>query len=146
MPCYELTLIMRTMAKPDLISALKRTGEFILKNGAVLRKIENLGTKDLPMKMYRHGNTYTSGSYYLFTFDASLDMRRNLVDELRRDVDIIRNAIVSQSPGKPFECTLDDELLPPAYRPSVKKLMEEAKDDKRKKKKPTVWNLPDAPL
>lgn len=135
------------MAKPDLVAALKRTGEFMLNNGAVLRKIENLGlNRELPMKMYRNGQTYTAGSYFLFTFDSSLQTRRSLLDELKRDVDIVRSSLVTLSPPKKFDCTLDEELLPPAYRPSVKKLMEEAKDDKRKKKKPTVWNLPDAPF
>lgn len=56
----------------------------------------------------------------------------NLKDELKRDVDIIRQNIFKKNEPIDFECTLHEELQPPPYRKDVQELMELVK----KKQKP----------
>ncbi|XP_050026332.1 small ribosomal subunit protein bS6m [Dermacentor andersoni] len=131
MPAYEMTMILRKMAKPELTSALKRMGEYVLKNGAILRYIQNLGTKELPLKMSRHGRTNWHGSYFLFRFDASPELTAALRGEIKRDVDIIRATFITLSPPKTIQCTLEKEMQPPAYRPSVQALMAQSQVKKK---------------
>lgn len=46
------------------------------------------------------------------------------MDEYVLDVDILRAKIYDlDKPRKQFECTLEEELQPPAYRPSVQKML-----------------------
>ncbi|CAN7989194.1 unnamed protein product [Ixodes hexagonus] len=142
MPAYELTMILRTMSKPELASALKRTGELMLKSGVILRDIENLGTKELPIKMSRHGRTHTSGSYFLFRFDAAPVFQRTLRDEMKRDVDVIRGTLISLTQPRSITCTLEEEMQPPAYRQSVQKLLKEGRVPKR----PTYEKHTDGPV
>lgn len=54
----------------EIFSTLKRTAESIFDKGGVIRKIENLGARDLPFKMSEHGQVYRQGNYFLMTFDS----------------------------------------------------------------------------
>lgn len=60
-------------------------------------------------------------------FDAPTSSMDIVLDELRRDIDLIRSNIFKQNEKVKFECTLHEELQPPAYREDVKKLIEEGK-------------------
>uniref|UniRef100_A0A224YQZ6 Small ribosomal subunit protein bS6m n=1 Tax=Rhipicephalus zambeziensis TaxID=60191 RepID=A0A224YQZ6_9ACAR len=142
MPAYEMTMILRKMSKPEIASALKRMGEYVLKNGAVLRYIQNLGTKELPLKMSRHGRTNWHGSYFLFRFDASPELTVAMRGEVKRDVDIIRATFISLSPPKTITCTLEEEMQPPAYRASVQALMAQS----QVKRKQTFEKHTDGPV
>lgn len=124
-------MILRTMSRPELTSALKRTGEFMLNNGVIIRNIENLGTKELPIKMSSHGRTHLTGSYFLFRFDASPQFQWTFRDEIKRDVDVIRATFMNIRPVLNFECTLEEEMQPPAYRPSVQNLLKTGKVEKK---------------
>jgi len=46
-----------------------------------------------------------------------------LRDEFKRDIDVIRAGFTPADPPKPFDCTLEEELKPPAYRADVAKLI-----------------------
>lgn len=127
-----MTMILRTMSKPELASALKRTGEYILNNGAILRYIQNLGTKELPIKMSSHGQANWQGSYFLFRFDASPALPLAMRAEIKRDVDVIRATYITLSPPTKIECTLEEEMKPPAYRPSVQDMMKKSQVPKKK--------------
>lgn len=41
--------------KPELQNILKRTATTIFDKGGIIRKLENLGLKDLPYKISAHG-------------------------------------------------------------------------------------------
>lgn len=60
----------------------------------------------------------------VITFDAPPNCLDDLKEEYMRDVDILRRAIFKKEDPEPFECTLETELKPPAYRPEVIKMME----------------------
>ncbi|XP_072369482.1 small ribosomal subunit protein bS6m [Scyliorhinus torazame] len=68
MPRYELALILKAMQRTETAAAMRRTVEALLKHGAVVRNLENLGERSLPYKMSKHNLRHTSGGHsYSFT-------------------------------------------------------------------------------
>ncbi|CAH2002873.1 unnamed protein product [Acanthoscelides obtectus] len=86
MIAYELMILYRLMPKPELRTALKRTSETIFQKGGIIRKLENLGTRDLPFKISVHGVVYNKADYFLFEFNAPPSSIASLFDEYIRDV------------------------------------------------------------
>ena len=57
-----------------------------------------------------------------------------ILENYGRNSDILKKAILGIHPPEPAHCTLEEEALPPAHRPSVQKMIEEGrKADKFKK-------------
>jgi hypothetical protein len=55
-------------------------------------------------------------SYFLFEFICPPASLRDLQEEYSRDVDIVRRRIFRLETPEEFECTLHEEMQPPAYR------------------------------
>nr|CAG4651477.1 EOG090X0IQO [Simocephalus serrulatus] len=127
MPLYELTLTLRVLPRPELVSSLKRSAETILQQGGVLRQFLSLGTNPLPFRMKAHNIWHKEGTYFVMKFDAPSSALDNLRDEFRRDIDLIRSQVYRCEEPAKFECTLEEELQPAAYRKDVQKLIEEGK-------------------
>ena len=140
MPTYEMTVIMRQLAQPALVSAVKRVADEIYTGGGYIRRIQSLGTRPLPNVKVTKGMRHKEGTYMLMDIDVkSHDMTR-LIDEYNRDKDIIQHTFIDRSKAsEKFECanTLDDERKPPAERPSIQRLVEEGRRPPRFKK---LWN------
>lgn len=67
-------------------------------------------------------------------FDVPPQHLEDIDEEYSRDVDIVRRRIFNIDPkDKPIECTLHEELQPPAYRKDVKELLEIAQKKKPRK-------------
>jgi small subunit ribosomal protein S6 len=47
--------------QPEVISTLRRTAGAIFNKGGIIRKLENLGTRNLPYKMSAHGSVHRQG-------------------------------------------------------------------------------------
>ncbi|KAF2884617.1 hypothetical protein ILUMI_21553 [Ignelater luminosus] len=124
---YELMLLLRIMPKPELVSTLKRTAESIYNKGGIIRKIENLGTKDMPYKTSVHGVVYNKASYYLMEFNVPPSSLHDILDEYGRDIDIIRRRIYKKAEPEYQECTLHEELQPAPYRKNVQELITQAR-------------------
>ncbi|XP_044269285.1 probable 28S ribosomal protein S6, mitochondrial [Tribolium madens] len=124
---YELCLLYRIMPKAELASVVKRTANAIFEKGGFIRKLENLGTRDMPHKTSMHGQVHHKASYFLIEFNAPPTCIDNLLDEYVRDVDIIRKRIYKKQEIAPFECTLHEDMLPPPYRKSVQELIAQTK-------------------
>lgn len=124
---YEAALILRIMSRPDVISTLRRSADTIFAKGGIIRKIENLGTRDLPYKMSAHGSVHRQGSYFLFEFICPPASLHDLQEEYARDVDIVRRRIFRFETPEEFECTLHEEMQPPAYRKDVQNMIEQSK-------------------
>ncbi|PNF37432.1 putative 28S ribosomal protein S6, mitochondrial [Cryptotermes secundus] len=101
---------------PDLLSTLRRSADAIFNKGGIIRKVENLGTRNLPYKMSAHDAVHKKGSYFVFQFICPPASLHDLEEEYGRDVDIIRRRIFKVEAPEEFECTLHEEILPPAYR------------------------------
>jgi len=132
MPGYELSVIYRMMAKPELVSVVRRTAEAIIDRGGLVTKFENMGFRTLPHKMIAHDHQHWKGSYMLIRFSASPRKIEELIDLYKRDIDIVKSFIMREERFvSPTECTLHEETQPPPYRPEVIKLMEEGKAKKQ---------------
>ncbi|KAI9555716.1 hypothetical protein GHT06_018231 [Daphnia sinensis] len=127
MPLYELSLTLRTLSRPELIASLKRSAETILQQGGVLRQFVSLGTNPLPFKMKAHNVWHREGTYFVMKFDAPSSAIENLNDEFKRDIDLIRSHVVRCEEPVKHECTLEEEMKPPAYRKDVQQLIEEGR-------------------
>ncbi|KZC10822.1 PREDICTED: probable 28S ribosomal protein S6, mitochondrial [Dufourea novaeangliae] len=138
MPTYEMPILLRIMNKVDYSRVLRRMADTIFETGGIIRKIENWGEKQLPCKASSHGKVHREAGYFFFCFDVPPTSLMKLSDEFNRDIDVIRTRIYKQNPIESNEeCTLEQELLPPAYRPSILKLLEEGR---RKKKHEFKYN------
>jgi len=135
MPTYEMTIIMRKMAHPNLVSAVKRAADEIYINGGYIRKMQSLGTRTLPNLKVAKGSKHQEGTYLLMDIDVRAGDLVKLNDEYRRDKDIIQQFFLSKT-DEEFKCaeTLDDEMKPPAERPSIQTLIEQGRRPPRFKK------------
>ncbi|GBP63210.1 Probable 28S ribosomal protein S6, mitochondrial [Eumeta japonica] len=124
MPSYELSLALRAMPKTELKETLKRISNTIFGQGGIIRNIENLGFRKLPYKTSANGMVHHEVHFYLFKMDTPSRSIKNLREEYRRDVDIVRQRIFRTQADSQEPCTLEEELLPPAYRKEVQKMIE----------------------
>lgn len=139
MPTYEVTFLMRKMAHPHLVDALKRTAGHIYSNNGYIRKMESLGEKELPNKKRSKGLTHTHATYFAMDIDLKVSVMEKLLDEYRRDKDIIQHTFLSKNVEEPVVCPemLDLERLPPSERPSVQRLIEQGR---RKPRFTKLWD------
>lgn len=112
---------------------LKRTAAQIFDKGGFIRKIDNLGPRNLPYKISEHGLVHRTGNSFIIKFDVPPKHLADLDEEYGRDVDIIRKLIIKVQEPEKQQCTLEEELQPPAYRKDVIKLMDIAKRKQKEK-------------
>ena len=130
MPTYEMTMVMRKLSHPALVSAVKRAAEEIYSSGGYIRKIESLGTRALPNKKRSKDLEHTEGTYMLMDIDVRTNDIPKIIDEYNRDKDIIQQFFKAKDKDEAqITCpnTLDDERKPPAERPSIQKLVKEGR-------------------
>lgn len=137
MPGYELNFIVKRIPRTALVECLKRIGEGILDGqGSILRKIEFLGHKKFP---YRQRNPHLKGSprlkegsYFIYHFDSAPEASKKIVEDLKLDYDVVSVKMIPRHDkiSEGYMCTLHEELLPPAHRPSVQALVAEGKKRK----------------
>ncbi|RMX55383.1 hypothetical protein pdam_00010158 [Pocillopora damicornis] len=94
MPEYELALIAKRLTKEGFSSMLRRTALFIINEGGVVKKMENLGEQELPHRMRAHHEWNTHGRYFLINFILGADGVKQLKRELETDLDLIRPRLV----------------------------------------------------
>lgn len=94
MPKYELCLITRCLERLKMVQALKRATSLILEEGGIVRSYENLGERDLPYRMVKHGQHHTKGNFFLIHFDSSAAGLSEVQSNLRREEDIIRARVL----------------------------------------------------
>ncbi|KAH8408094.1 hypothetical protein KR222_003452 [Zaprionus bogoriensis] len=133
MPSYELALVLRQLPRPELISVIRRTAESILDKGGIIRKLENLGTRPLPHKVSEHGVVHREGTHFTIAFDSAPTKIADLKEEFGRDIDIIRRNIFKLEQPEKFQCTLHEEMLPPAYRKDVQQIVDIANRKQKSK-------------
>lgn len=85
-------------------------------------------------------NSYFPCSYFVYSFMGSPNLFADIKDECTRDVDVIRHAIAPAFWDLPHDCTLHEEMNPPALRKSVQNLLEVSKKNKAKTK-PFYWHV-----
>lgn len=140
MPPYELALMLRAMPKAELKTSLKRISHAIFDRGGIIRSIENLGFRALPYKTSGHGLVHREANYFVIKMDTGTKAVTDLHEEYKRDVDVIRQRIFRTQEASDTTCTLEEELLPPAYREEVQKMMEVGKTQVNRFTKKFTYN------
>lgn len=90
-------------------------------------------------------HVHSHDSYFIYHFDGPIPEYHRIKGDLKMDTDIIKATFIRRDDPKvrgEYECTLEEELLPPAARPSIKKLIAEG----RKGHKVEVINADKSPL
>ena len=75
---------------------------------------------------------HKEGLFLNIAFDTAPPNIIDLTEELGRDVDIVRRHVFKVEEPIKFECTLHEEMLPPAYRKDVNEMIEMAKKNQKK--------------
>ncbi|XP_052006443.1 28S ribosomal protein S6, mitochondrial-like [Xyrauchen texanus] len=94
MPRYELCVILKAMQRPESAAVLRRTVETLFERGAVVRSLENLGERRLPYKISKHDCRHTHGGYFSVDFHASPNIVTGLLEQLERDIDVLRPTVL----------------------------------------------------
>ncbi|XP_063234065.1 small ribosomal subunit protein bS6m [Bacillus rossius redtenbacheri] len=138
---YEMPILLRIMSRSETAATLKRTAEAIFETGGFIRNIENLGSGSLPYKTSSHGTVHKKGSHFLLRFHCPPTRLEQLSESVTRDVDVVRHRVYKEREPSSFECTLHEEVLPPAYRKDVAAMLEEGQRNKKKSfSKPFKYN------
>nr|ACO14971.1 Probable mitochondrial 28S ribosomal protein S6 [Caligus clemensi] len=122
MPTYELNLVLRKMARPEVVTALQRTAALVMKDGYI-RKMVSLGGRRLPQVQEYKGERHSEGTYFLMKVDLPVESVVPVLSELKRDGDFLRKQFVGVKEKSDPVCTLEEELLPPSLRPSVQEMI-----------------------
>ncbi|CRK98773.1 CLUMA_CG011922, isoform A [Clunio marinus] len=133
MPSYEALVILRQMPRQEVITTLKRTAEAIFSKGGFIRKLDNLGHRTLPFRVFEHGIIHKTGTAFNITFDSPSKVVFDLNEEYGRDVDIVRSNIFKAEEPVKIKCTLQEELQPPAYRKGVIRMLRIARKGQKEK-------------
>ena len=105
MPLYELLIITSTkIEKPRLAALMKTVANQVLKNDGVVRKFEDLKTRQLPYTMSSHQNLYHHGYFWSMTFDIKPSALENMKNQLDLDSRVIKHNIIKL--GSTFEETV----------------------------------------
>ena len=101
-----------------------------------MRKVEFLGCNKLHTRLPDKVNPKdfslkaAESNFFVLHFDSSPEYSRQLnMEKLKVDNEVVRHLITRKESILPedYECTLHEELKPPAYRKSVQKLIEEGR-------------------
>lgn len=91
MPGYEVMALIKRMAKPEVAACVKRVGEELMKQGTLLRKVENLGERKLTYKIKdSFGEKQETAHYVLYYVNLHRDDTEKLRGVLDRDQDVIK--------------------------------------------------------
>ncbi|XP_015929979.1 small ribosomal subunit protein bS6m [Parasteatoda tepidariorum] len=127
MPLFEFNVLLKALPRTEITAALKRVGTRLLDEGVIIHKIENLGLKDLPYRMIQDGQPFFKGHQFIFYFMGSMNSFKNVDDICKRDLDLLRFGFANAYKDLNQDCSLQEELLPPAYRESVQKMMNQGR-------------------
>eukprot|EP00038_Savillea_parva_P007951 m.173522 g.173522 ORF g.173522 m.173522 type:complete len:117 (+) comp13705_c0_seq1:137-487(+) len=100
-PCYEISLILRSLEKEALHGLLRKTSALVTGQGGVVRDVHNAGTKVLPYRMKSHMQYAEVGRYAYITADMSPKAIKDLSARLHNDANIIRHNVVKLGDIKP---------------------------------------------
>jgi len=92
MPGYEVMALFKRLGKPEVAACAKRVGEEFIKQGILIRKVENLGPRKLTYVVKDSDKVkHDSAHYILYHVNVHRDDTPKISDVLRRDRDVIRS-------------------------------------------------------
>ncbi|KAK1827013.1 ribosomal protein S6 [Podospora conica] len=97
---YEIIGIARPGNLLEVKEIVLTAGQLILRNGGVIRDINNWGVFSLPAPISKYQVRHTTGHYFALRYDAGVATHRTVRDTLAVDPRILRTAGVRLGDGK----------------------------------------------
>ncbi|KFA47259.1 hypothetical protein S40293_05506 [Stachybotrys chartarum IBT 40293] len=97
---YELIAIVRPGSLTEVKEIASTVGSLVIKNGGVIRGINNWGVFSLPKPVTRHQIKQTHGHYFVMRYDSSSKVHQDIRSTLSLEPRMIRTAHVKLGDGK----------------------------------------------
>ncbi|KAK1751496.1 ribosomal protein S6 [Echria macrotheca] len=97
---YETIGIARVGNIAEVKEMVLSAGQLILRNGGIIRDIQNWGVFRLPKPVSRHQVRHNKGHYFVMRYDAAATTNEKVRQTLGVDPRIIRTANVKLGDGK----------------------------------------------
>lgn len=136
MPLQEIVAIVRPLERAGVKLIVKECAKILWDHQAVISRLLHLGHRELPFSLKTtDGTKYWTGSYWLFQAYVSEEKFMEVRETLNLHPGLLRARLnrldkVPVEPNDPYrytECTIEEEELPAALRPDVKRLIASGK-------------------
>jgi ribosomal protein S6 len=97
---YELVAIVRPGNLAEVKEIATTVGSMILRNGGVIRGINNWGIFSLPKPVSAHQMRHTYGHYFVMRYDSSTSVHETIRTTLRLEPRMIRSTHAKLGDGK----------------------------------------------
>ncbi|KAK3334119.1 ribosomal protein S6 [Cercophora scortea] len=97
---YETIGIVRAGKISEVKEIVLTAGQLILRQGGVIRDVQNWGVFMLPSAISRHQTRHTRGHYFVMRYDAGIKTHEEVRNTLAIDPRVIRAANVKLGDGK----------------------------------------------
>ncbi|EFZ02859.2 phytoene synthetase/ ribosomal protein S6 [Metarhizium robertsii ARSEF 23] len=97
---YELIAIVRPGNLGEVKEIAQTVGSLVLRNGGVVRGLDNWGIFSLPKPISVHQMKHTHGHYFVMRYDSSTKVHQDVRTTLRLEPRMIRSAHVKLGDGK----------------------------------------------
>ncbi|KAF3770418.1 ribosomal protein S6 [Cryphonectria parasitica EP155] len=97
---YEMIGIVRPGNLVEVKEIVTVAGQLVLKQGGVIRSINNWGVFTLPRAISKNQALHHNGHYFVMRYDASTKTQQEVCDALRLDPRMIRSTSVKLGDGK----------------------------------------------
>ncbi|RKF56113.1 37S ribosomal protein MRP17, mitochondrial [Golovinomyces cichoracearum] len=96
---YELIAIVRAGAIDEVKDLARTAGSIVLKNGGIIRGLNNWGVFSLPRKVHKNQAIHSEGHYFIMRFDSSSKTQQEVRNTLGLDPRMIRFSSVKLGDG-----------------------------------------------
>ncbi|GAU99387.1 hypothetical protein RvY_10402-2 [Ramazzottius varieornatus] len=131
MPTYEVVLLTKQCRRPEARVIIRRISDLLWSKKGLIRDIEFMGDLKTPVRIHAHGSYHWNALYWLLSFDMPVNLMRELPEEFKRDVDVLKFTLTRKKNEETIvqkvECLLEEESLPPAHRQDVADLIKYGK-------------------
>ncbi|KHO01215.1 37S ribosomal protein Mrp17 [Metarhizium album ARSEF 1941] len=97
---YELIAIVRPGNLGEVKEIAQTVGSLVLRNGGVVRGLDNWGVFSLPKPVSVHQMKHTHGHYFVLRYDSSTKVHQDVRTTLRLEPRMIRSAHIKLGDGK----------------------------------------------
>ncbi|PSR81104.1 ribosomal protein S6 [Coniella lustricola] len=97
---YEMIGIVRPGNLVEVKELVSAAGQLILRQGGVIRSINNWGIFSLPRAISKDQTLHHNGHYFVMRYDASTKTQQDVTNAMRLDPRMIRSTSVKLGDGK----------------------------------------------
>ncbi|CAN8096568.1 unnamed protein product [Discula destructiva] len=97
---YEMIGIVRPGSLTEVKEIVMAAGSTVLREGGVVRSIDNWGVFTLPRALSKNQQLYHNGHYFVMRYDAGARAQESVRNTMRLDVRVLRATSVKLGDGK----------------------------------------------